>query len=79
MASPGINFRLDDELYRQVRALAKQENVGISELIRTVLRRNLLKLSTFDAGYREGRSAGFAAVLKAHGKLLAAVPSTPPR
>lgn len=66
MASPILNVRVEEELYAALRAQARESGVGLSELVRALLRQAAGVCDPFTSGYREGKNQGYAETRKAH-------------
>jgi len=72
-----IHLRVDRELYSTIHHLAKEQQLPVSEIVRTLLRSSLgIARTTFDAGYREGREAGYAEARKEFELKFRAMPAT---
>ena len=77
---PHLNLKIDRGLDEMIRRAAKSAGVPISTLVRDALRRGLGQgLAPKQAGWIEGRAAGYAAARLAFQKALADLPAKPPK
>ena len=78
---PTIATKIDAATLAVVRQMASEAGISPSAVLRDALGRVLASgSSTYDAGWREGRAAGYAAAMRAiHGALADLAPDAPRR